>query len=304
MTTAADDLPLVTLVTPAYNQGEYLAETIESVLAQDYPKLEYIVLDDGSSDDTPEVLSRYAHRLRAERHANAGQAVTLNRGWAMGGGALLGYLSSDDRLAPEAVRRLVDGLRRHPDAVVAYGDFAIIDSQGRRLRTVRTEDFDRRRLTEDIVCQPGVGALFRREVLERAGGWAEDLRQIPDFEFWLRASRIGRFVHVPHVLADYRVHDGSASFRPTTAARSEEVVRVMEAYWTGHEGAQADRSMAIAHLIAAKSHAQSGRPGAALRHWLASIRRHPSVALSPRGSRVLLAGLLRRTAYRARARLS
>ena len=102
------NLPLVSIVTPTYNQAEYLAETIESVLAQDYPNIEYIVLDDGSTDSTPEVLNRYSGRVRWERHDNMGQARTLNKGWAMSRGEFIGYLSSDDLLLPDAISKLVE----------------------------------------------------------------------------------------------------------------------------------------------------------------------------------------------------
>jgi glycosyltransferase involved in cell wall biosynthesis len=299
----APDRPLVTLVTPAYNQAEYLAETIDSVLAQDYPRLEYIVLDDGSTDDTPQVLARYAGRLRSERHSNMGQARTLNRGWAIGQGALLGYLSSDDRLAPHAISRLVQCLLERPQVVVAYGDFDLIDASGRLIRTVHTEDFDLERLTVDVVCQPGAGTLFRREVFDRTGGWSEALHQVPDYEFWLRASRLGPFARLPEVLAAYRIHEGSASFRPTASERSEEIVQVMRTHWAGQQGRRVDRSLATAHLLAARSHAQSGRVQATAKHWRQALQRSPAVALSAGGLRALLAGMLRRTVYRTRERL-
>ena len=123
--------PTVSIVTPAYNQADYLAETIDSVLAQDYPNLEYLVLDDGSTDTTPEVLQRYDGRLNWERHANMGQSSTLNKGWSQARGTYLGYLSSDDRLLPHAVSRLVDALDSHPEVSVVYCDFNLIDKHGR-----------------------------------------------------------------------------------------------------------------------------------------------------------------------------
>lgn len=291
------ELPLVSIVTPAFNQAEYLTETIESVLAQDYPNLEYIVLDDGSTDQTPEVLKKFDGRIRHERHANMGQAGTLNRGWGMASGSLIGYLSSDDRLAPHAVSSLVQALIENQDAAVAYCDFELIDAKGRTFRRVQTEAYDVHRLCVDLVCQPGPGALFRREVYDRTGGWAEHLRQIPDFEFWLRASRQGTFIRVPEVLAHYRVHEGSASFRPTTKERSMEIVHVMEEFWAGQAGANVNHSMASAHLLAAKSHAQSGRLVTGVGHWCRSIQKRPEALFSLFTWRALFSGLLRRIGY-------
>ena len=291
------NLPLVSIVTPAYNQAGYLAQTIESVLAQDYPKLEYIVLDDGSSDDTPAILARYDGRICHQRHVNVGQARTLNKGWTMARGSLVGYLSSDDCLHPQAVSRLVQTLANSPDAVVAYCDFELIDAAGRAFRTVRTEDYNTTRLHVDLVCQPGPGALFRREVFDQTGGWAEELRQVPDFEFWLRASCLGPFVRVPEVLAGYRIHEGSASFTATTADRSMEIVSVMLAYWDGQIGAEVERSMAAAHLIAAKSHVQSGRLTSGFSQLLHAVYCQPSTIWSQAAWRMLLSGLSRRAAY-------
>lgn len=297
-TPKTQDLPLVSIVTPAYNQAEYLAETIESVLAQDYPNIEYIVLDDGSTDATPEVLARYNGRIRWERQENMGQAKTLNKGWAMSSGTLLGYLSSDDRLTPNAVTHLVARLQREYSAVVAYCDFELIDAKGRCFRTVQAEDFNASRLQVDLVCQPGPGALFRRKIFETTGGWAGHLRQVPDFEFWLRASRFGDFVRIPEVLAHYRVHEGSASFRPTSAERSMEIVDVMTAYWGDQDHALARRSMSTAHLFSAKSHAQSGRTQPALIAAAHSIRLNYGQLVKSSFWRTMLSGGFRRLAFK------
>lgn len=290
-------LPLVSIVTPTYNQGNYLAETIDSVLAQTYPNIEYIVLDDGSTDNTQEVLSNYDGRVRHQRHLNVGQAETLNRGWAMSRGSLLGYLSSDDRLAPDAVALLVKSLKQHTDVVAVYCDYDLIDSKGRQFRSVKAEDFSVRRLTIDMVCQPGPGALFRRDVFERSGGWSENLRQVPDFEFWLRISRFGDFRRVPEVLAHYRVHGNSASFMPISTERSMEVVQVMKRYWNGSESPEARRSVASARLIAGKSHLQSGRLKDGLKQFCAAFCSCPSVLLNKMTWRMLSSGFFRRGLY-------
>lgn len=296
--------PLVTLVTPVYNQAEFLAATLESVLAQDYPALEYLVIDDGSSDDSLAVARRYeaAHpgRVTVLTQANAGQAATLNRGWGLARGEILGYLSSDDCLVPEAIGCMVQALQAHPAAPVAYCDFWLIDAQGQRLREVATEEFSAERLTVDLICQPGPGAFFRRGVFERQGGWRADLRQVPDFEFWLRAAREGDFVRVPRMLAEYRVHEGSASFRVMPEARAEEIARVVEAHWVGRDGVWSTRSRAQALSIAAKNHAQSGRFFRALHCLGQALRLRPTLAADLRIWRQLLVGLVRRAYYQRR----
>ena len=292
------NLPLVSIVTPAYNQAEYLVQAIESVLAQDYLNIEYIVLDDGSSDNTPSILARYDGRINHQRHANMGQARTLNKGWHIAHGSLIGYLSSDDVLHPKAISQLVQELIKHPNAVVAYCDFELIDTAGRSFRTVYAEDYNITRLQHDLVCQPGPGTLFHRKVFDQTGGWAEHLRQVPDFEFWLRASCFGPFIRVPQVLAEYRIHGESASFIATSADRSMEIVDVMVAHWNGRTGPEVRTSMAAAHLLAAKSHAQSGRLGASVSEWIHAVRCKPAKLWSPAAWRILLSGLLRRTAYK------
>lgn len=296
------ELPLVSIVTPTYNQAEYLTETIESVLAQTYPNIEYIVLDDGSTDNTQEVLSRFYGRIRYERHSNVGQAKTLNRGWAMSSGSLLGYLSSDDRLSADAVARLVEGLTQHTEAAVAYCDYDLIDAKGRPFRSVKAEDYCVERLTVDLICQPGPGALFRREVFEHTGGWNETLRQVPDFEFWLRASRFGCFLRVPETLAHYRIHEGSASFRSISSERSLEIVRVMEKYWDGDDSEKASRSLAKSKIVAGKNHMQSGRLIDGLKICFDAFFCNSAIFFNVMTWRMIGSGLFRRMLYFANKR--
>lgn len=292
------NLPLVTIVTPAYNQAEYLAETIESVLAQDYPNLEYIVLDDGSTDHTLEVLRGYDGRIRYERQENMGQAKTLNRGWGMGHGSLLGYLSSDDRLAPNAISQLVNALVSRPDAAVAYGDFELIDANGRSFRKVRTEDFEEKRLCVDLVCQPGPGALFKRGIFDITGGWSGKLRQVPDFEFWLRVSQFGTFIRVPEFLAQYRVHEESASFRPISMERANEIVYVTRQRWDGSACADAATALGNAFLISARHHIQSGRIKEAALALQSALRSNTNLIFSLFAWRIVIRSLMRRLYYR------
>lgn len=295
-----DTAPLVTIVTPAYNQADYLADTIESVLAQDYPHLEYIVLDDGSTDSTFDVLKAFEGRIRYERHENMGQANTLNKGWSMAKGSLIGYLSSDDLLEVGAISQLVSALAAHPGAVMAYCDYHLIDAKGQRFRKVKTKEYSAKQLRVELSCQPGPGALFRREIFDLSGGWRGDLQQVPDFEFWLRASDFGHFVRVPSLLADHRVHEQSASFRAVSYTRSMEIVEVMNHYWYGKSGKDVRRSVATAHLVASRSHGQSGRVALSIFHWCVAVLKYPVFIVSSDAWRNLVSGIFRRMLYRLR----
>src|SRR5580765_5132910 len=107
-------LPTVTVVTPAYNQADFLRDTIESVLSQDYPNIEYVVLDDGSTDDTPKILAEYGDRFVWESQKNMGQTPTINKGWAMTSGEIITWLNSDDTYLEGAVRRAVEHFDANP----------------------------------------------------------------------------------------------------------------------------------------------------------------------------------------------
>ena len=126
----SETLPRVTVITPAFNRASLLEETILSVLEQDYPNLEYIVLDDGSEDGTLEVIKKFQNRLRWDSHANMGETRTVNKGFSMAEGDIIGVVSSDDLLLPGAISKAVQRLLQKPDVVVVYPDWQIIDAEG------------------------------------------------------------------------------------------------------------------------------------------------------------------------------
>lgn len=251
--------PLVTIVTPAYNQARYIKDTIESVLAQDYPNLEYIVLDDGSTDATADILEEYAEKLKFFRHENIGQANTINKGWSISSGEIVGYLSSDDLLLPNAVSSMVSLLESNKDCAVVYCDYDLIDDCGRKFREIKTEDYSKNRLLLDLFCQPGPGALIRKSFIERCGYWDSRYKQVPDFEFWTRVSALGLFIRQPLVLAQYRVHEDSASYRAISESRSDEIIKVVESKNFPIKDSSLRESYSSAYLISARHHLNSGR---------------------------------------------
>jgi glycosyltransferase involved in cell wall biosynthesis len=295
--------PLVSIVVPCFNQSSYLRQAIESVLSQDYSRIELIVLDDGSTDDTRAVLAPYAGKFHHETHANMGQARTLNKGWEMSKGELLSYLAADDFLLPGAVLTSVGKLLVNPEIVLTYCDFSVVDPKSNVLRQVRTPEFSYRDLAVRIVCQPGPGVFFRRDAFERTGPWDGLLRQIPDYEYWLRLGLEGAFVRIPEVLAAYRVHDRSQSFAPVGASGAEEIVNVISAHFRSTRlppeiaGAKPE-AMSNAHIIAARLHLRSSRYLAALRHMRRAFVLFPWGYLRLRTWQLLANGLLNRIAYK------
>lgn len=221
--------PLVTVVTPAYNRADLVGATIESVLAQDHPRIELIVLDDGSTDRTAEVLAGYEGRLRAVSHANMGESRTVNRGFSLASGELITVLSSDDLLAPGAVSAAVEALQASPELVGVYGDWDLIDGGGRTIGHVTAPEFDHARMLATFMNFPGgPGAFFRRSLLDRLGGRDPSFRYVADFDFWLRAGMIGPVARLPRTVARYRVHPGAATQAATGLAMAAEYSRLVD----------------------------------------------------------------------------
>ncbi|MEO5819179.1 MAG: glycosyltransferase [Vicinamibacteraceae bacterium] len=263
----------VSIVVPAFNAGPYVAEAIESVLSQDYAAFEVIVVDDGSTDDSPAIVGRFADRVTVLRQANAGQSAALTAGWARASGTLLGYLSADDRLRPGALAAMAQALVDAPEAVLAYPDFGLIDASSSPTGIVTPPDYDEDLLIRDLHCLPGPGALFRRDAYERAGPWDATLRQVPDLDFFLRLALLGPFVRVPQVLADYRKHAGAATYRPASADRADEPLRVVERYFRRPDlpervQRRARAATANALLLSAVMHGTSRRSWLAVRRFV------------------------------------
>lgn len=203
MTTIAGDLPLVSIITPSFNQGRFIRETIESVLSQDYPKLEYLVMDGGSTDETLEILRSYDARLTWRSGPDGGQAEAVNTGIRLAQGQILGWLNSDDTYLPGAVSAAVSYLTAYPDTAMVYGDAHYIDEQNRVIGVYPTEDFDQHRLAKAcFICQPA--AFFRRSAVETVGGLDPGLQYCMDYELWIRLGRRFRIDRIPHTLANTR----------------------------------------------------------------------------------------------------
>lgn len=225
--------PRVTIVTPSFNRAGLLAITARSVLAQDERDFEYLVIDDGSTDGTEGMVHALGDpRVTYLRHENRGEAATTNRGWAMARGEYFAVLSSDDLVKPGWLAAMLRFMEEHPEVLVAYPDYDIIDLDGRVTQVVRTPDYVRDRMIASFHPYPGVGAVIRRSALRDLRALRNpEYRFAPDLDSWLRLSLRGPFARVGQVLASWRRHDGSITEAERPRARGAEMVRIAERFF-------------------------------------------------------------------------
>jgi glycosyltransferase involved in cell wall biosynthesis len=198
-------------VTPSYNQADFLEETMRSVLDQDYPNLEYVVVDDGSTDGSVDVIRRYADRLHWwTQQENAGQVAAINRGFEQTRGTIMAYLNSDDTLLPGAVTQLVRELQDDPELVLVYGDSVLVDERGEQVDYLAARPWDVERMVsacDNHVPQPS--AFWTRRGWDAVGPMNESGFYFFDFEFFLRLGGVGKVRSVAHAFSTYRLHDQS-----------------------------------------------------------------------------------------------
>jgi glycosyltransferase involved in cell wall biosynthesis len=222
--------PLVTVVTPSYNQAPFLAETLDSVLAQDYPAVELIVVDDGSTDDSVAIIERYADRLAWwTQQPNAGQVAALNKGFARAGGTYLTWINSDDTLLPGALARLVAALEADPELALVYGDSLFIDGDSQEVAPLPARPWDPAEMVrrwENHVPQPS--SLFRRSAYEQVGPLNERGYYFFDLELFLGLATVGKVQRLDGPpLSGYRLHAESKSIG-APLRKAADYVRVAE----------------------------------------------------------------------------
>ncbi len=192
----------ITVVTAAYNVAPYVGATIDSLLAQTYRDWQLVLVDDGSSDDTAAVATRFDdRRIRVLRQRNAGVSAARNRGIAEIQGDAVLFLDGDDWLAPDALARLVAALDATPEAIAAYGAFCFVSEDGRRRVGAKTGPFPAGDILELLLVENlfanGGHLLIRADAVRRAEGFRSDIAYGEDWEFWCRLALAGRFTTVP-----------------------------------------------------------------------------------------------------------
>jgi GT2 family glycosyltransferase len=277
-------MQLVSIITPSYNQASYLEQTIQSVLEQDYARIEYLVIDGASTDSSVEIIRKYADRFAywvAEK--DNGQAEAINKGLRRAKGEILGWLNSDDYYLPNTISAVVKVFEENPEAVMVYGDMLAVNAHGQTLNILRYKQYS----LEDLLCfqiigQPSV--FFRRSALEKAGMLDTTFHFLLDHHLWIRLAQQGRILHVPQIWSAARYH-AAAKNRARAAEFGREAFRVLD--WAKGQPGLAEtvlgverRARASAHRVDARYLLDGGKPASALKAWFRALLIHPPTALA------------------------
>ncbi|HZU87533.1 MAG TPA: glycosyltransferase family 2 protein [Anaerolineaceae bacterium] len=292
-----NDFPRVSIITPSFNQVAYLEQTLQSVLGQGYPNLEYIVVDGGSTDGSVEIIQKYAGKLAwwvSEK--DHGQAEAINRGFTRATGEIIAWLNSDDLYLPGAIAGAVRAFRQYPDCGLVFSDVHSIDESGQTFNIMRytkgaqsgtkgAQAGNRWQLEDlmafNIIGQPGV--FMRRAALEQAGYLDLNYHYLLDHHLWLRVAQIASIQYVSEEWAAARIH-AAAKNVAHAASFGEEAYRIVE--WMQTDPGLAPkfkanrrRILAGAHRFNARYLLDGGQAWPALRSYTRSLFTHPPTAL-------------------------
>jgi glycosyltransferase involved in cell wall biosynthesis len=207
-----DAKPLVSIITPSFNQAQFLEQTILSVLGQDYPHLEYLIVDGGSNDGSLEIIQRNASNLGWwVSEPDQGQTDAINKGFSHAHGEILAWINSDDTYQAGAVSQAVDYLQRHPETGMVYGDANLIDAEGEIIGKFPARQTDYRRLRRGYVHIPQQAAFFRAELWKQVGPLDPSFYFAMDYDLWVRLARVSELHYLPKLWANFRLHGSGKS---------------------------------------------------------------------------------------------
>jgi glycosyltransferase involved in cell wall biosynthesis len=284
----------VSIVTPSYNQADYLEQTIQSVLQQGYPDLEYMIVDGGSQDGSQEIIRKYSSHLEWwVSEPDSGQAEAINKGMSRATGEYVAWLNSDDLYAPGAVAEAVAVLDQHPEVGLVYGNAVSIDPDGRPLNDLVFSNWGLPGLAAfQIICQPAV--FMRRALWEAVGGLDLSYHLLLDHQLWLRMGSQAQLKHVPRTWAFARHHPAAKNVS-LAEGFGREAYRILD--WMETDpvlaeilGSHRRAVTAAAHRFNARYLLDGGKPGPALRAYIRALRTHPQTAMQE-WHRILFAGL-------------
>lgn len=206
-------LPKISVVTPSYNQGKYIEDAIKSVLSQNYPGFEHIIVDNCSTDETLEILKKYPH-LRWISEPDKGQSHALNKGFKMATGDIIGWLNADDYYLPNTFLKIVKPFHDHQDIDIVYGNWNFVDAEGNIIKRFQSLPFSQKAI---IYYGPYIGStalFFRRKIIDEGTFIDERFKYTMDWEWYARLGKSKKkFVFINSTLACFRVHSQNQSLK-------------------------------------------------------------------------------------------
>lgn len=229
------DQPLVSVLTPVFNAEDYIEEVLIAVSDQTYPHIEHIVIDDGSTDSSPQRIRRFvetaARSVRVVTQPNSGEAAAVNRAFSESQGRYVVVVNADDPPYPDLITCAVQQLEADPGLVVVYPDWEMIDENGVVERVVQTLPYSQQALVADYVCIPGPGAVIRAAAVGGQGLRCPRYRYVSDYDLWLRLSLQGSMRRMPMVLARWRRHAAGATAAGRGRALANEFTTVIDDFF-------------------------------------------------------------------------
>jgi len=276
-------MTLVSIITPSYNQAAFLEQTIQSVLSQDYPSIEYILVDGGSKDGSLEIIEKYRqHFAWWVSEPDSGQAEAINKGFSHATGEIIAWLNSDDLYLAGTISQAVAALTAYPELGFVFGDALTIDAAGNPLSQLQFKDYQLLDLIGfRIICQPAV--FMRRSLLEGAGYLDDCYHFLLDHQLWIRLACQAPFRHVPNTWAAAR-HHAAAKNVAQAAGFGQEAFRILDWMRADPElaplvQAHRRRIQAGAHRLNARYLLDGGSPAPALRAYARALWLSPGFAL-------------------------
>ena len=218
--------PVVSIITPSFNQAQYLEQTIRSILEQDYPAIEYWIMDGGSTDGSLEVIERHSDQLAGwSSEPDDGQTDAINKGFARASGDIFAYLNSDDLYQPGAIKEAVDYLVKNPEVGMVYGDANYVDETGKVIGRFQAAQTDYKRLRRGYVHIPQQAAFFRGDLWREVGPLDPSFQFAMDYDLWVRIAAVAPIQYVQRTWAAFRLHD-KAKTRAAIELCWPEMIRV------------------------------------------------------------------------------
>ena len=271
--------PKVSAIIPNYNYAQYVGEAIDSVLDQTYPNIEVVVVDDGSSDGSREILEGYGDRIKVILQENQGVSAARNNGVKASEGRYLAFLDADDAWLPTKIQKQVDALNNSQNPGLVHVGVAEIDADGKVIRE-RLDglegDVQKELLLieRSVILGGGSGSMITRQVFNEVSGFDEGLSTSADWDMFVRICGLHEAVFVPEVLLKYRIH--LSNMHGNLAAMEHDMLRGLEKAFSSNASAPRSRCYGNLHKVLAASNFYAGNMTASMRHAIKSISYRPS----------------------------